>query len=515
MLSDSQHFAELDPDFIAVVDPSGETWTRGRLAALVNRLARAFSAAGLAEGDSIAIVAPNCAEYLAAYLAGVQANLYVVPVNWHLSESELEFVLSDARARVVIAHERLGSERLRMLAEAASAADLLVCIGDAPGYMPLTELTEPHSSRPLRRSGSGRVMPYTSATTGRPKAVKLPLSNASTALHRKIEWHRSLGIEIESDNVHLCTSMLYHSAPLEGCVTALHMGHRVVLVHIWQPELLLRLISEHRVTTSFMVPSMFVRLLKLPESVRAKYSTRSLRFVAHGGAPCPIDVKRRMLEWWGPIIWESYGAAEGQGTIVSPGEWMKYPGTVGRPIPGAAVKIVGDDGTELPPNRVGTIYLKPHTGDRFEYIGDPDRTRRAYLGDYITVGDVGYVNEEGYLFICDRREDLILSSGMNIYPAEIEAALVQHPLVADCAVVGVKHELLGKVPKAFVQVEPGVETGPHLTADILRFLGSRLSAMKLPKRIEYVQTVPRAPTGKLYRRSLQAADTAADTSDAK
>jgi len=248
---------------------------------------------------------------------------------------------------------------------------------------------------------------------------------------------------------------------------------------------------------------MFVRLVKLPPAVRERYSTASLRFVTHGAAACPPDVKRAMLEWWGNIIWESYGATEVQGTIVNAEEWLRYPGTVGRPMPGSAVKILDIDGNELPPLEVGFIYLTPHTGDRFEYKGDPEKTRRSYRGDFVTVGDLGYLNEDGYLFICDRSNDLIISSGMNIYPAEIETVLVQHRLVADCAVLAEPHELLGEVPKAFVQLVPGATPGPTVTADLLHFLGERLAAMKLPKRVEYVSELPRDPNGKLYKRLLR------------
>lgn len=497
-----QHFAARDRGAVALVDSDGVEWTRGRLADLASRTAAALAAAGVAAGDALAIVAPNCAEFLAVYFAGLDAGLRVVPVNWHLADDELTFVLEDSGARVLVAHERLGTARLATLARAARGR-IAVSIGDVPGFSSLESFVSAEPARALRTRPHGRLMAYTSATTGRPKAVLLPSRNAEAARRKIIAWHRSLGIEIEHDNVHLCASMLYHSAPLEGVVTALHMGHRAVLMHRFDPERALGLIERHRVTTSFMVPAMFVRLLKLPHAVRRRYSTASLRFVVHGGAPCPPEVKRRMLDWWGPIVWESYGAAEGQGAIVSPAEWLRFPGTVGRPIPGSAVKILDEHGAELPPRKVGLVYIKPHTGDRFEYKGDAEKTRAAYRGDFLTVGDLGYVDELGYLYICDRRADLIISSGMNIYPAEIEQALLAHPAVADCAVCGVPHELFGQVPKAVVQVSPGAVAGPPLTAELLDFLAGRLAAMKLPRRFEYTSELPREPTGKLQRRRLR------------
>jgi long-chain acyl-CoA synthetase len=270
----------------------------------------------------------------------------------------------------------------------------------------------------------------------------------------------------------------------------------------WEPAAFLRIIAERRVTTTFMVPTMFVRLLKLPAAVRASHSTKSLRFVIHGGSPCPPDVKRRMLEWWGPIIWESYGASEVQGVIASPAEWAARPGTVGKPIAGTKLEILDEDGRALPPGSVGTIYLTPHTGDRFEYLGDEAKTAACRRGEFVTAGDRGYVDEDGYLFLVGRDSELIISSGMNIYPAEIEQVLIGHPAVLDCAVNGAPHELCGEVPIAHVQLVPGTDPSSELTATLLRFAAERLAPMKLPRRIVYRTALPRDPNGKLMRRQL-------------
>src|SRR5690606_28846978 len=290
---------------------------------------------------------------------------------------------------------RRSSDLLRSLRRALPEDAVAISIGVAEGYRPLGEVNAVESDAPLGESGWGRIMPFTSATTGRPKAVKLPLGNAREALARMVRWHESLGVLPQDGNVHLCASMLYHSAPLDAALAALHMGHRVVLVDRWQPERLRGLIARHRVTTAFMVPTMFVRLLKLPEHVRSAADVSSLRFVVHGGAPCPLEVKHAMLAWWGSVIWEAYGAAEGQGVIASPAEWLARPGTVGRAVRGSRIAIVGEHGEELPPRRVGSIYFVPHTGDRFEYLGDPEKTRAAYRGELITVGDLGYLDEDG------------------------------------------------------------------------------------------------------------------------
>ncbi len=500
-----RHFAEQAPEFVAIVGPGGERWTRRELKMHVDRLAAGFAAAGLSPGDALAIAAPNCPEYLAVYLGALAAGLSVVPVNWHLSEPELDFVLRDSGARALVAHQGLGPARLAALERRAAPSVMLLSIGAAAGFVPLEQLPTP-SCRARVRTGPddrGRLLAYTSATTGRPKAVVLPAGNAEAALHNRVRANAALGVLPEDGNVHLCASMLYHSAPLGGCEVALEMGHRVVLVDRWEPEALLRLIDAHAVTTTFMVPAMFVRLLKLPGAVRCRYSTASLRAVVHGGAPCPVEVKRRMLEWWGNVLWESYGASEAQGTLVSPQEWVEHPGTVGRPMPGSAIKILDEAGRELPANETGLVYMLPQTGDRFEYKDDPEKTRSAYRGEYVTVGDLGFLDDQGYLFLCGRDSELIISSGMNIYPAEIETALVQHAAVADCAVLGEPHALLGEVPKALVQLEPGVAASAQLTAELLRYLGERLAAMKLPKRVEYVAALPRDPSGKLRRRELR------------
>jgi long-chain acyl-CoA synthetase len=333
----------------------------------------------------------------------------------------------------------------------------------------------------------------------------LPLQDAAVAFDRTARAHLACGIQPQHGNVHLCASMLYHAAPLEWSAMALHFGHPVVLVERWEPELLLRLIDQRRVTTTFMVPTMFVRLLKLPADVRGQYSTASLRYVGHAAAPCAVEVKRQLIDWWGPIIWESYGASEGSGTIVDSHDWLRYPGTVGRPFNGTKLKILDEEGHEVPPGTVGTIYLTRHTGDRFEYKGDPDKTRAAYRGELFTVGDMGYVNQQGYLFICDRKVDMILCGGINIYPAEIEQVLILHPQVADCMVVGIPDELSGEAIKAVVQPAPGVTPGPKLSLDILDFLTERLDTLKLPRRIEYAEQLPRDPNGKAHRRTLREA----------
>jgi long-chain acyl-CoA synthetase len=491
-------FALRTPGATAVVDGRGREWTRAALLELTDRLAHGFVERGLEVGDVLAIAAPNCAEYFAAYLAGLAAGLYVVPINWHLAEREIDYLLENSRAKAVVAHPRIGARRLARL---ASSRSLTLAIGGAPGHVALEQFARRYPAvapnRPL-----GRQLPYTSATTGLPKGVLRPLAGAERSLAGFVAWQRSVGIELESGHVHLCASMLYHAAPLDYARAALEMGHTVVLLDDGAPEDVLQAIEAHRVTTAFMVPSTFVRLLRLSAALRARYDTTSLHFVVHGGAPCPPEVKHAMLAWWGDVVYESYGACEAQGTLVSPRDWRANEGTVGRPIPGTKLMIVGDDGRELRAGEVGTVYLTPYTGDSFEYLGDAAKTRACLRGDYVTVGDRGYVNEAGYLFLVGRETELIVSSGMNIYPAEIEQVLLAHEAVADCAVTAAPDALRGQVPVAYVELAAGYLPSREQSRALLAFLAERLAAMKLPRRIEYAAGLPRDPNGKLLRRRL-------------
>lgn len=502
-------FAARAPGAIAVIDGRGQRWTRAALLDLTDRLAHGFVARGLGVGDVLAIAAPNCAEYFAAYLAGLAAGLYVVPINWHLADREIEYLLENSGAKAAVAHPRIGARRLAAL---GARGGLVLAIGGAPGHVALEEFAAGYTAsaphRPL-----GRQLPYTSATTGLPKGVLRPLAGARRSLAGFVAWQRGVGVELESGHVHLCASMLYHAAPLDYARAALEMGHTVVLLEDGAPERVLDAIEAHGVSTAFMVPSLFVRLLRLPRAVRERYSTKSLRFVVHGGAPCPPEVKRAMLAWWGDVVYESYGACEAQGTLASPSDWRANEGTVGRPIPGTKLLIVGEDGRERPPGEVGTVYLTPYTGDSFEYLGDTAKTRACLRGAYVTVGDRGYVNEAGYLFLVGREAELIVSSGMNIYPAEIEQVLLAHEAVADCAVTAAPDALRGQVPVAYVELSAGRRPSREQSRELLAFLGARLAAMKLPRRIAYASALPRDPNGKLLRRRLPELEAPGGTND--
>jgi long-chain acyl-CoA synthetase len=309
--------------------------------------------------------------------------------------------------------------------------------------------------------------------------------------------------EVEAGTgVHLAAGPLYHAAPLAFGTGALHMGQGVVLMDKWSPERTLELIEKYRVTTSHMVPTMFHRLLALPDEVKARYDTSSLRNVIHAAAPCPVDVKRKMIEWWGPVIYEYYAATEGGGTYVTSPEWLDHPGTVGRAFPGATIKILDDEGDECPPGTSGTVYMGSAIGG-FEYYKDPEKTANARRGDLFTVGDVGSLDADGWLFLNDRQADMIISGGVNIYPTEIEAALLTHPQVGDAAVFGVPNEEWGEEVKAVVEPAEGVTPSEELAEELLAHCRSRLAGYKVPRSLDFRDELPRYPTGKLYKRLLR------------
>ena len=347
-------------------------------------------------------------------------------------------------------------------------------------------------------------MNYTSGTTGRPKGVRrnLPGTEPEAGGRGFGGMLTMFGLQPFDDNVHIVGSPLYHTAVLVFAGSAIHSGHTVVVMDKWTPEQMLHLIDTYKVTNTHMVPTQFVRLLGLPEETRAKYDVSSLRHMVHAAAPCPPDVKRQMIEWWGPVIDEYYAASEGGGTLVYAKDWLEHPGTVGRAWPGAEIVILDDDDNELPANEIGTVYMHMMAGS-FEYYKDKDKTEKSRRGRFFTVGDVGFLDDDGWLFLSDRKTDMIISGGANIYPAEIESELIMHPKVADVAVFGIPHDDWGEEVKAVVEPVEGVDGSPELEAEILEWAGTRLAKFKTPRTIDFTEELPRDPNGKLYKRKLR------------
>jgi long-chain acyl-CoA synthetase len=349
------------------------------------------------------------------------------------------------------------------------------------------------------------VMFYTSGTTGKPKGVKrkIPQVDADTNATNFTMLLMLFGIMPEQNNVHFCGSPLYHTAAMNWVTSSLHMGHCVVLHEKWDAEHMLQAIEQYKVTTTHIVPTQMVRLTKQDEASKQRYNLSSLTHVIHTAAPCPREVKREIIDWFGPVVYEYYASTEGGGTLVNSEDWMKFPGTVGRPWPGADIKVLDDDGNELPAGQSGTIYMLMSELSRFEYKGDKEKTARTQIGDYFTAGDIGFLNNEGYLFLSDRKIDMIISGGANIYPAEIESALITHPDVLDCCVFGVPNEEWGEEVKAAVQLRKGIEAGSDVISDMLEFLKPRIAKMKLPKSFDFHEELPRDPNGKIYKRNLR------------
>ena len=494
------NIARDEPGLTAVVDPSGREIAYGDLAAAADRYGRGLQKLGLQTGDCLVVMLPNTIELVALYFAAMECGLYIVPINWHLTGPEVAYIVEDSEAKAFVGHERFAAAAT--IAAAGIAAEARFAVGEIDGFRPLAELQE-DGGRPENRT-QGAPMVYTSGTTGKPKGVKRPLTGANPDDVPLASSGFFAGFRIKpfDDNVHICGSPLYHTAVLNFVGISVQLGHTVVLMDKFDAEEMLRLIDRYRVTHSHMVPAQFIRLLALPEDVRAKYDVSSLRTMIHGAAPCPNEVKRAMLDWWGPVVVEYYAATEGGGTTIFADEWLNKPGSVGKAWSYSVVKILDENGNEMPPNQPGLVYMQMG-GSSFAYHKAEEKTREARVGDLFTVGDIGYLDDDGYLFLMDRKNDMIISGGVNIYPAEIEGELVMHPAIADVAVFGVPDEQWGEAIKAVIQPAPGIVPSDELTEQIRAFAADRLAKYKLPKIVEYMDELPRDDNGKLYKRKLR------------
>jgi long-chain acyl-CoA synthetase len=497
-------FAEQQPSALAVVEPNGREILAGELLASANQLVHGLRALGLRKGDVVAAALPNCVEMLEVFMAAAQAGWYVAPLNWHLTAKEIAYILQDSEAKAFIASERFGEP----CSEAAQSLDFpknaRFCVGEIPGFAPLAELKQGQPTTTPEARSAGGPMTYTSGTTGKPKGVRRAMGDVAPELvaGSQAMFLSLFGILPGSSGVHLVVAPLYHTAVLNFATNHLHLGHTVVLMDKWTPEGTLERIQKYGVTNTHMVPTMFTRLLKLPEDVRKAADVSSLRHVIHGAAPCPNDVKRKMLEWWGPCIYEYYAASEGGGTLATPEQWLKKPGTVGPPWPISTIRILDDARQPLAPGQVGTVWIR--MGEyKFEYHKDKAKTENAWSEGFFTVGDAGYLDEDGYLFLCDRKADMIIAGGVNIYPAEIEAVFAMHPKVADVAVFGIPNDDWGEEVKAVVQAAPGVAPGSALEQELRDFAASELAKFKIPRTIDFIEEMPRDPNGKLYKRRLR------------
>jgi len=496
--------AAADPSHLALVEPDGREIAAGDLLADANRVVHGLRALGLERSDALATVLPNGAPMLEVYLAATQAGWYLVPINHHLAAPEIAYILRDCGAKAFVADARFAAACRAAADEAELPPAARFAVGAIEGFRPYADLKRGQPADAPADRSAGQVMNYTSGTTGRPKGVRrklieMPPDDVAAFFSLFLAM---FGIQPNGDGVHLVGSPLYHTAVLVFAGCSLHFGHTVVLMDKWTPESSLQAIARHKVTTSHMVPTQFHRLLALPDEVKGRHDVSSTRHMVHAAAPCPVDVKRRMLEWWGPVIYEYYAASEGGGTLVTPEQWLQYPGTVGSAWPTSEIRILDDDGNPQPAGTPGTVYMKLGTQD-FEYHGDKKKTDANRRDGFFTVGDVGYLNEDGFLFLCDRKIDMIISGGANIYPSEIESVLLTHPKVGDAAVFGIPDEDWGEQVKAVIEPAPGVEAGPALAEEITAFCRERIAKFKIPKSIDFIDEMPRDPNGKLYKRKLR------------
>ncbi len=488
----------------AVIEPDGTEHKAGDLLGRVNQIVHALRERGLKEGDGIVALIPNGIAPQELSLAALQAGWYYTPINWHFTPPEIAYIVRDTQAKAFFLDERFAEAGVAAADEAGVPADARFSYGTVPGFMNVATLREGQpTSLPENRS-AGTAMHYTSGTTGRPKGVRRGLTGLDPDISADLLTGllQFFGITEGQPNVHLITSPTYHTAVTIFGGSALQFGHTLVSMDGWDAERALQLVDRYRVTNTHMVPTQFKRMLTLPEEVRAQYDVSSMKWLIHAAAPCPVPIKHSMLDWWGPVIYEYYAATEGGGTIVTPQEWLAKPGTVGKAWPTSEIMIATDDGEECPTGEPGTVYMKMGAID-FEYKDDPEKTAASRLRGFFTVGDIGYLDEDGFLFLCDRKSDMIISGGANIYPAEIEAEIITNPKVADVAVFGIPDDEWGEQIKAVVQPAEGLEASDELAAEILAGLDGRLAKMKWPRSIDFVDELPRDPSGKLLKRRLR------------
>jgi fatty-acyl-CoA synthase len=491
------------PDAPAIImGATGETTTYAQLEDSSARMARALRRRGMTEGAHIAILMENCRPFLEVAWAAQRSGLHYTAINTHLRPAEVQYVLDDCGAIALVSSQAL--------ADVVAGLDLarvpvrISGVGELSGFERYADVLAAEEPGPLEHEREGREMLYSAGTTGRPKGVRKPLpgtpfgdpSAASVQLHQGITAGGS-----GPDIVYLSPAPLYHAAPLVWSMAMHRVGAAVVIMEQFDPLTCLELIERHRVTHAQFVPTMFVRMLRLPAADRARYDTSSLQAVLHAAAPCPIAVKRQMIDWWGPIIHEYYAGTEDVGTTaISAQEWLAHPGSVGRPM--TECHIVGPDGEELPSGQPGLVYFMG--GRAFEYHNDPAKTASISNDKgWRTLGDIGYLDEDGYLYLTDRQAHMIISGGVNIYPQEAENVLASHPAVADVAVIGVPDAEMGEAVKAVVEPVDPAQAGDELAAELLAYCRAELATYKCPRSIDFTTELPRGPNGKLYKRQLR------------
>jgi long-chain acyl-CoA synthetase len=497
------HHARTTPDKIAYqMARSGLAVTYAELDARSNQGAQLFRSLGLAAGDHIALLMENRLEMMEICWAAQRSGLYYTAISSYLTRDEIAYIIGDCGARVVVTSPKYGEALVSLIGDAPGPAFYMVD-EPRPGFRSWNDAIAAQPRTAIADETAGQDMLYSSGTTGRPKGIKRETERRPIdQLNPLTTLLASTMCGMTADSIYLSPAPLYHAAPLRFNMMSAALGGTSVIMESFDAEELLRLVEAHRVTQAQLVPTMFVRMLKLPEDVRRRYDLSSLKGAIHAAAPCPIHVKAQMIDWWGPILIEYYAGSEANGvTVCDSRQWLAHRGTVGRAIIGQ-VKIVDDDDRELPPGEVGTVYFAG--GPVFRYHNAPEKTERAYNSrGWSTLGDVGYLDADGFLYLTDRKSYMIISGGVNVYPQETEDVLIGHPAVADVAVFGVPNEDMGEEVKAVVQLHDIRLAGPALEAELMAFCRRHLSPIKCPRSIDFEAELPRTPTGKLVKRHLR------------
>jgi fatty-acyl-CoA synthase len=489
----------------AIVAGTGEVLSYRDLDANSARLARLLHDRGLRPGDTVALLSDNRLPVFEVYWAAMRSGLYLTAVNHHLATDEVAYIVNDSGAKAIVASATRRELAESILNVSPSVEVRLGFGGEVIGHESYEKLLADIPPTPLETQPRGGDMLYSSGTTGRPKGIKTPLPDRQ--VDEPGDTYVALFVPhfaMSADTVYLSPAPLYHAAPLRFCATIQSIGGTVVMMERFDAEAMLAAIERYQVSHLQVVPTMFVRMLKLPDPVRANYDVSSLKVAIHAAAPCPPDVKRAMIEWWGPILTEYYASTEGNGgTLIGSADWLRKPGSVGKPFVGVP-HICDDDGNEVAPGEVGLVYFERDVLP-FVYHNDPDKTAAAQhpgFPSWTTVGDLGYLDDDGFLFLTDRKSFMIISGGVNIYPQEIENALALHPMVSDVAVIGVPDAEMGEQVKAVIVLALGVEPNQATKDELLDSLDGRIARFKLPRSIDFVDELPRTPTGKLAKHQL-------------
>jgi long-chain acyl-CoA synthetase len=501
-------FADSHPERMAIVMEDGSaSLTYAELEAASNRFAHALARFGLVPGDVVAIMLENSVEWAVAWWGTVRSGMYLTPINWHLAAEEVEYILENSEARVLVTGEATADAAARASEGRPSLVIIQVGAGDRPEgrVLDFDAVLSAEPATRIDRELAGAPMFYSSGTTGRPKGIKavLPGEHPSAVAGVAYQMVTNFGM-VEGDH-YLNPAPLYHGAPASFTFGAHCIGATAVVMKRFDAERALRLIQDEQITISQWVPTMFQRLLALPDEVKQKYDLSSNRVAVHAAAPCAPSVKQAMIAWWGPILLEYYGASECGATVITSPEWLERPGSVGRPW-NAGTKMVILDAEKkqpVPPGVEGLVYFEPLSAHRIEYYKDPEKTKGIYHDGMITAGDIGYVDEDGYLYLTDRLSNMIISGGVNIYPQEVEYCLGDHPDVLDVAVFGIPNDEFGEEVKAVVQVQPDLVGDPALADRLTAYCREHLAGFKVPRSFDFVQQMPRDDNGKLYKRRLR------------